>query len=39
MEWAVRAKGRGNAGETANSFFHASGPSGLGYLIQCKNLI
>jgi hypothetical protein len=39
MEWALRAKGRGNAGETADSFFHPSGPSGLGYLIQCKSLI
>ena len=39
MDWAGRTEGRGNAGETAGSFFHPSGPSGPGYLIQRKSLI
>jgi len=39
MDWADRTKGLGNAGKTANSFFHPSGPSEFGYLIQCKSLI
>src|SRR3954449_9007616 len=39
MDWADRTKGRGNAGNTANSFFHPSGPSEFGYVIQRKNLI
>src|SRR4051812_8575532 len=39
MDWADRTEGRGNAGKTANSFFHPSGPSEFGYLIQCKSLI
>jgi len=39
MVWAGRTEGRGNAGETAASFFHPSDPSGLGYLIQRKRLI
>src|SRR3954447_20928252 len=32
-------EGRGNAGKTASSFFHPSGPSEFGYLIQRKSLI
>ena len=39
MDWADRTEGRGNAGETADSFFHPSGPSEFGYLIQRKRLI
>src|SRR4051794_17312921 len=39
MDWAGRTKGRGNAGKTAGSFFHPSGPSEFGYLIQRKGLI
>ena len=39
MDWAGRTEGRGNAGETAGSFFHPSGPSEFGYLIQRKSLI
>ena len=39
MDWVGRAEGRGNAGETADSFFHPPSPSGLGYLIQRKGLI
>src|SRR3954451_17912124 len=39
MDWADRTEGRGNAGKTANSFFHPSGPSEFGYLIQRKSLI
>ena len=41
-EWTGRAltlEDRGNAGETAGSFFHPSGPSEFGYLIQRKGLI
>src|SRR3954454_8262497 len=38
MDWAGRTGGRGNAGETAGSFFHPSGPSELGHLIQRKSL-
>src|SRR4051812_23860038 len=29
---------RGNAGETAESYFHPSRPSGFGYLVHPKNL-
>src|SRR4051794_8326254 len=39
MDWAGRTEDRGNAGETAGSFFHPSGPSEFGYLIQRKGLI
>jgi hypothetical protein len=39
MDWTGRTEGRGNAGKTADSFFHPSRPSGLGYLIQRKSLI
>jgi hypothetical protein len=39
MDWAGRTEGRGNAGETAGSFFHPSGSSEFGYLIQRKGLI
>ena len=39
MDWAGRTEDRGNAGETAGSFFHPSGPSEFGYLIQRKSLI
>src|SRR4051812_1908608 len=39
MDWAGRTGGRGNAGETAGSFFHPSGPSEFGHLIQRKRLI
>ena len=39
MEWAGRAESRGNAGETADFFFHLSRPSELGHLIQHKSLI
>src|SRR4051812_29486878 len=39
MDWAGRTEDRGNAGETAGSFFHPSGPSEFGYLIQLKSLI
>src|SRR3954462_13627564 len=38
MDWAGRTEGRGNAGKTAGSFFHPSGPSEFGYLIQRKSL-
>src|SRR4051794_36036524 len=39
MEWASRTENHGNAGETAGSFFHRSGPSEFGYVIQRKSLI
>jgi len=39
MDWADRTKGHGNTGKTASSFFHPSGPSEFGYLIQRKSLI
>jgi hypothetical protein len=39
MDWAGRTEDRGNAGETAGSFFHPSGPSKFDYLIQRKSLI
>src|ERR1700749_3746387 len=39
MDWAGRTEDRGNAGETASSFFHPSGPSKFDYLIQRKSLI
>src|SRR5215208_2592794 len=39
LDPADTPEGRGNAGETADSFFHPSRPSGLGYLIQRKSLI
>src|SRR3954451_19682644 len=38
MDWAGRTEDQGNAGETADSFFHPSGPSKFGYLIQRKGL-
>src|SRR4051794_19424682 len=39
MDRAGRTGGRGNAGKTAGSFFHPSGPSEFGHLIQRKSLI
>src|SRR4051794_16455850 len=39
MDWANRTEGRGNAGETSDSFFHPSRPSRLDYLIQRKSVI
>jgi hypothetical protein len=39
MAWAIRAEGCGNAADIADSFFHPSGPSSLGYLIHRKSLI
>src|SRR5215212_1004086 len=39
MNWAGRTEDRGNAGETSGSFFHPSGPSESGHLVQRKNLI
>src|SRR4051795_3718887 len=39
LDPADRSEGRGNAGETADSLFHPSRPSGLGYLIWSKALI
>jgi hypothetical protein len=39
MDWAGRTEDRGNAGETAGSFFHPSSPSKFDYLIQRKSLI
>jgi hypothetical protein len=39
MDWAGRPEGCGNAGRTADSFFHPSRPSGLGHLIHRKSLI
>jgi hypothetical protein len=39
MDSAGRAEGRGNAAETADFFFHPSGPLRLGYMSQCKSLI
>src|SRR3954453_18827343 len=39
IDWAGRTEGRGNAGQTANSFFHPSGPSGFSHLIPPKSLI
>ena len=39
MDWAGKTEDRGNAGETAGSFFHPSGPSKFDYLIQRKSLI
>ena len=39
MDWADRTEDRGNAGKIAHSFFHPSGPSEFGYLIQPKSLI
>src|SRR3954468_16750229 len=39
MDWAGRTEGRGNAGQTADSFFHPSGPSGFSHLIPPKSLI
>src|SRR4051794_20159187 len=39
MDWADRTEGRGNAGGTADSFFHPSRSSGLGYLIRdCREI-
>jgi hypothetical protein len=39
MDWAGKTQDRGNADETASFFFHPSGPSEFGYLIQRKSLI
>ena len=39
LDPADTPEGRGNAGETADPFFHPSRPSGRGYLIQRNNLI
>ena len=39
IDWAGRTEGRGNAGQTANSFFHPSDPSGFSCLIPPKSLI
>jgi hypothetical protein len=39
IDWAGRTEGRGNAGQTADSFFHPSGPSGFRHLIPPKSLI
>ena len=39
IDWAGRTEGRGNAGQTADLFFHPSGPSGFSYLILPKSLI
>jgi hypothetical protein len=39
MEWDGRTESRGNAGETADFFFHLSRPPGLGHEIQHKGLI
>src|SRR3954463_7976679 len=39
MDWAGRTEDRGNAGETAGSFFHPSGRSEFGYLTQREGLI
>src|SRR4051812_45907393 len=38
IDWAGRTEGRGNAGQTADSFFHPSGPSGFSHLIPPKSL-
>src|SRR4051794_34953714 len=39
MDRAGKPEDRGNAGETAESFFHPSRPSGFGCLVQHKRLI
>ena len=39
IDWAGRTEGRGNAGQTAASFFHPSGPSGFSHLIPPQSLI
>jgi hypothetical protein len=39
MDRVDRLEGSGNAGETAESFFHPSRPSGFGRLIHRKSLI
>src|SRR4051794_10952537 len=39
IDWTGRTEGCGNAGQTADSFFHPSGPSGLRHLIYRKTLI
>jgi hypothetical protein len=39
LDPADRPEGRENAGETADSLFHPSRPSGLGYLIWLKALM
>src|SRR4051812_43082505 len=39
MDWASRTEDRGNVGKIVGSFFHPSGPSKFGYLIQRKNLM
>jgi hypothetical protein len=38
MDWAGRTESYGNAGKIADSFFHPSGPSRPGYVIQRKSL-
>jgi hypothetical protein len=38
LDPADTPEARGNAGETADSYFHPSRPSGAGYLIQPKCL-
>jgi hypothetical protein len=39
MDWVDRPEGRGNAEQTAESFFHPSRPLGFGCLVRRKNLI
>src|SRR3954452_23903499 len=39
IDWAGRPEGHGNAGQTADSFFHPSDPSEFGYLLRPKSLI
>src|SRR3954447_84379 len=39
IDWTGRTKGCGNAGQTADSFFHPSDPSGFSHLIPPKSLI
>src|SRR4051794_18738165 len=39
IDWAGKTEGRGNARQTADSFFHPSGPPGFSYLILPKSLI
>jgi hypothetical protein len=39
MDRVDRPEGRGNAGKTADSFFHPSRPSGFGHLVHRKILI
>jgi hypothetical protein len=39
MDWVGRIVGRGDAGKTADSYFHPSPLSGLGCPIPCKRLV